>query len=167
MPFRAGGAWLAASLSVQAPTSSVKTCPASTILRQPGWRRHLLHRLHRRQPHGRRIFTGASGDDANFTNADLTNANFTNADLYADTFTGSTFTAVTWSNAECPGTRSNSNINGSSPDSCIRLGDLTSSADWPVSVWLSYVCGKTFNRTAHLGASKTTRVVCDVVEVTL
>ena len=65
--------------------------------------------------------TGASGDDANFTNADLTNANFTNADLYADTFTGATLTAVTWSNTECPDV-SNSDTNGSSPDSCIGFG---------------------------------------------
>ena len=66
-------------------------------------------------------FTGASGDNADFANATLTGANFTNADLYNDNFTGTTLTGVTWSNTECPDA-SNSDTNGSSPDSCVGYG---------------------------------------------
>jgi uncharacterized protein YjbI with pentapeptide repeats len=65
--------------------------------------------------------TSVGASNANFTGATLTNANLTNGDLYSATFTGATLTGVTWSNTECPDS-SNSDTNGSSPDSCVGYG---------------------------------------------
>jgi uncharacterized protein YjbI with pentapeptide repeats len=58
---------------------------------------------------------------ANFSGADLTGEDLTGANLTGATFSLATVTGITWSNTTCPD-GSNSDTNGSSPDSCIGYG---------------------------------------------
>jgi uncharacterized protein YjbI with pentapeptide repeats len=76
--------------------------------------------------------TGASLSGSNLTgatltmltsleNADLNYTTLTGANLNGDDFLGASLGAVTWSDTTCPD-GSNSDTNGSSPDSCLGYG---------------------------------------------